>query len=708
MNYSSLLAGLLLCAGLSAQSVIVVPPGADLAEQNTLTSPQPISGLNALAGTGSTSRTQYIYDAANFTALGVTTPVVITKLRFRANGAAATWTGGTVSNLKLDMSTAPADYLAMTNTFDNNHGLDRLTAYDTSVTVVGGSSTTAATGTAPGGTFVAELDLATNGTPFAYYPALGDLCLDFMTAGVTGAVTGQIPNWDTLSTGALSRRSFSNNNGQFVATGTTPAASAVVIEITYIPFTGLFPAYSVSTTRGTSPLSVDFTDLSSSSVGPITSWAWDFENDGIDDDFTANPTHVFPCGNYSVKLTVSDGINTQSVLYSNLVQTDLVVPSFTFAATPAVGAPGRVQFTDTTTPAATAWDWDFDGDMVTDSTLQNPTFDFADYAAHDVRLIASRNCAVGSTVTRRVVAGNSLTTTFAGGSAGTTNWSVMFDLNVTNPLGIEIKAADLRWNAVAGNPVQADVYITPGTCVGVERISAPWRKVATGTALAAGSGLPTLTSFNNSVYLAPGTYGVLFHGVVGGLDYSGSSTLGTYGNADVSFSNSRVHSNLFSPTASLFIPRVWNGTLYYATYSGSSEASYGYFANGCAGTFGTPRTQAATQPSVGSTFLVDFTNLPNDQVVVMWGWNRTTSVFGPLPVDLTSYGLTGCTGYVSPDFVQFMIGAPFSATVTWSFAVPVWPALLGAPFYMQGLVLDSGFNAAGATMSDAGAGVIGL
>lgn len=710
MNQKLLFAGLLIGASLSAQTTIVLPPGADLAEQNSTSTAQPLSGLNAIAGTGAPGRTQYVYDAANFTALGVTTPILITKLRFRANGTAATWTGGTIGNLVLDLSTSPADYLGMTSTFDANHGPDRLTVWNTSVTVQAGSSTAATTGALPGGTFVAELDLLANGTPFAYHPGLGDLCLDYQSGGATGTMTGQIPAWDTLTTApaaALARRSFTNV-GQFTATGTTPATNACVMEVSYLPITGLFVAFQPSTRAGVSPLSVSFTDQSVSGLGPITSWAWDFENDGIDDDFTQNPTHVFPCGNYSVKLTVGDGTNTASVVRSNFIRTDLVTANFTSAPAPAPGFPGRVAFTDTTTPAATAWDWDFDGDNVTDSTLQNPTFDFSDYLVHNVRLIASRNCAVGNTVTKRVVAGQSLTTTFAGGSAGTTNWSVMFDLAVTNPLGVELTAADLRWNASNGNPVTADVYVTPGTCVGVERINTPWRKVATATGTAGASGQPTLCGFNNRVYLAPGSYGILFHGVVGGLDYSGAATTGTYSNADLAFSNSRVHANLFSPTATLFVPRVWNGTLYYATHSASSEASYGYFENGCAGSFGTSRTQATSQPSLGTNFAVDFTNLPNDGVIAIWGWSRTTSAFGPLPLDVSSFGLTGCQARVSADATQFLFGAPSSATATFNFLLPNWPSLLGAQFYLQGLVLDAGFNAAGATLSDAGAGVMGL
>lgn len=703
-----ILASMILSAAAMAQAVVVLPPGADLAEQNSTTTGQPLTGMNALAGTGAPGRTQYVYDASNFTSLGINTPVLISKLRFRANGVAATWTGGTIGNLQLDLSTSTADYLQMTNTFQSNHGFDRLTVWNSSVVVQAGTSTAATTGTAPGGTFVAELDLLTGGTPFAYNPALGDLCLDFMSGGATGALTGQLPAWDTLTTtpaAALARRSFTNI-GQFAATGTTPATNAVVVEVTYYPLTGIFAAFAANVRAGTSPLTVQFTDQSSSSLGPITTWAWDFENDGIDDDFTPNPTHVFPCGSHTVKLTVGDGTSTLSVVRPAFIVTDLVTPSFTWVAAPAPGFPGRVQFTDTTTPAATAWAWDFDGDNIVDSTVQNPTWDFVDYLPHNVALTASRACAAGSTVTNRVVAGNQFLTTMTSTSAGTTNWTLLCDFDVLNPFGVELKAADLNMNASSGNPVTVDVYVTPVTCVGVERTSTAWRKVATASGIAAGSGQRSMLSFDHPVYLAPGTYGFLLHGVVGGVNYTSTAT--TYGNADLTMSNARVLGGLFPATGTIFQPRTWCGALHYATHGSSSEASYGYFGSGCAGSFNVARTRAVTQPSVGTTFLVDFSNLPNDAVFAIWGWSRTNSAFGPLPYDLTPFGMPGCSALVSGDFTQLLLGAPSSATASFAFGIPNWSILLGAQFYLQGLALDVGWNPLGATMSDAGAGVIGL
>ncbi len=52
---------------------------------------------------------------------------------------------------------------------------------------------------------------------------------------------------------------------------------------------------------------VSFTDLSTAYDG-ITSWAWDFDNDGTVDSTEQNPTHVYNlAGNYQVNLTVTDG-----------------------------------------------------------------------------------------------------------------------------------------------------------------------------------------------------------------------------------------------------------------------------------------------------------------------------------------------------------------------------------------------------------------
>jgi PKD repeat protein len=59
---------------------------------------------------------------------------------------------------------------------------------------------------------------------------------------------------------------------------------------------------------GTTPLLVQFTDLSVAENTTISSWKWDFDNDGAIDSTNQNPSWVYNVtGTYTVSLTVSDG-----------------------------------------------------------------------------------------------------------------------------------------------------------------------------------------------------------------------------------------------------------------------------------------------------------------------------------------------------------------------------------------------------------------
>ena len=68
---------------------------------------------------------------------------------------------------------------------------------------------------------------------------------------------------------------------------------------------------------GTAPLEVHFTDISNETMH---SWHWDFNNDGVIDSYEQNPTFIYQqTGSYSVKLTVSNGWTTYSVLKENYI-----------------------------------------------------------------------------------------------------------------------------------------------------------------------------------------------------------------------------------------------------------------------------------------------------------------------------------------------------------------------------------------------------
>jgi PKD repeat protein len=82
--------------------------------------------------------------------------------------------------------------------------------------------------------------------------------------------------------------------------------------------TALVANFSAESVTGTAPLNVNFTDLS---TGKPTSWAWDFENDGVIDNTTQNPQYTYRnSGNYSVLLTVKNATATESVTRTGYIQ----------------------------------------------------------------------------------------------------------------------------------------------------------------------------------------------------------------------------------------------------------------------------------------------------------------------------------------------------------------------------------------------------
>ena len=55
-------------------------------------------------------------------------------------------------------------------------------------------------------------------------------------------------------------------------------------------------------------------------MNPISSWQWDFDNDGTIDATTENPQYLYTQkGTYSVKLIVSNGVTTDTLLREDYI-----------------------------------------------------------------------------------------------------------------------------------------------------------------------------------------------------------------------------------------------------------------------------------------------------------------------------------------------------------------------------------------------------
>jgi PKD repeat protein len=145
--------------------------------------------------------------------------------------------------------------------------------------------------------------------------------------------------------------------------------------------------FSASPTSGTAPLTVQFTDRSTGDN--ITSWAWDFNNDGTTDSTQHNPSYTYTAsGTCTVRLTVRGDGGIDSEVKSGYIAVSAALPVAQFSGSPTSGRrPLTVRFTDQSTgEGITSWAWDFNNDGKTDSTLENPTYIYSKRGFYSVRL----------------------------------------------------------------------------------------------------------------------------------------------------------------------------------------------------------------------------------------------------------------------------------------------------------------------------------
>jgi large repetitive protein len=145
--------------------------------------------------------------------------------------------------------------------------------------------------------------------------------------------------------------------------------------VNYIPTVTPVANFTATPTNGTSPLTVHFSDTSSNIP---TSWAWDFNNDGVIDSILQNPVWTYSTpGTYTVVLTAANTSGNNSLTQTDYITVNWPTPIANFTTNTTNGInPLTVQFNDTSTGNITNWNWDFNNDGIIDSTEQNPTWTY--------------------------------------------------------------------------------------------------------------------------------------------------------------------------------------------------------------------------------------------------------------------------------------------------------------------------------------------
>ncbi len=480
-------------------------------------------------------------------------------------------------------------------------------------------------------------------------------------------------------------------------------ANVIATGLTYTwdPPVGAYAGFTADVTSGPSPLVVNFTDQSFTTVpSGIIGWAWDFDGDSVVDSTLQNPSFVYAnCGSYTVSLTVTDGVSpTNTLTRTGYINTDNISANFTSQ----VIGPLTVTFTDTSNMPASSWAWDLDGDTVVDSTLQNPAWVYANANPVNVSLTVTRLCSAPSTITRSIVPLQQISHNVAPNNGLSTGASVYFDLDVVNPTGLRIGSLDVA-PSTANTAFTVEVFVKPGTHTGFEGTAAEWVSAGIGSS-AGGASTATASAavaFPMPIYLPPGLHGIkLWYIGVGPRYQTGTAvTTVTSGDVNLTVGTSRGSTTVDPWAGSNITPRWWSGVLYYDTFNVSGAAGIGTFGPGCTGSLGIPKITASANPTLGSTLTLTVDNLPLSSMVMCTGYSNTTSLFGPLPFDAGAYGAPGCLLRVSTEAVLFVAGLNNQAT--WNFVIPNDPAFAGLNFYNQAIAGDPLANALGATVSNA-------
>jgi PKD repeat protein len=222
------------------------------------------------------------------------------------------------------------------------------------------------------------------------------ITLDGSGSGIPEGRTITLYEWDVDSDGIYDYSSslptqthvYSQNGFYYVSLRVTDNISVTNEAMTTADISDTSPTvgFRLSSTTGIEPLTVNFTDTSTSYDG-ISYQMWDF-GDGNSGSGSTVSNVYYQNGTYSVTLTITDNDGSTDVKTATITVTD-TSPTADFTGNP---TSGTAPFTVTFTNNSTAYDqpltceWDFDNDGITDSYEANPLHFYDNPGIYTVKL----------------------------------------------------------------------------------------------------------------------------------------------------------------------------------------------------------------------------------------------------------------------------------------------------------------------------------
>ena len=220
-----------LCAPALAQNTLVMPQGYATRDNPEWGNGIPFNWF--VAGGPASAHAQFLYDNEGFLAQGAPSPILITKLRFRADASQAySWAGGTWSACLVKLATSPRDHTDPSTVFAQNLGPDVVTCVNGPITVTPGVSA----GPPSVGPWCIDIPLT---TPFVYDPVIGgDLTVDINIIGASWT-GGTGVGMDSSILSGVSRVYTMGFSGGYLTTASgSKDLSGLLCEFTYSPLQG--------------------------------------------------------------------------------------------------------------------------------------------------------------------------------------------------------------------------------------------------------------------------------------------------------------------------------------------------------------------------------------------------------------------------------------------------------------------------------------
>lgn len=372
------------------------------------------------------------------------------------------------------------------------------------------------------------------------------------TAAFTSVVNGLTVNFTSTSTNATSyawnfgdngTSTQSNPSHTYAATGTytvtlTTTNQCGTATATHTVTVDAPPtaSFSASPTSGCGPLTVTFTNTSSTNA---TTFNWQFPGGNPTSSTAQNPTVTYTApGSYSVTLTASNGAGTNTATQTNLIT---VNPSPTAGFTSTTNG-STANFTNTSTNA-TSYSWNF-GDSGT-SAQNNPSHTYTADGTYTVTLTATGPCGTATSTQTVVIA----TPPTAGFSASPTTGCGPLTVQFTSTSSTN--TATYNWQFPGGTPSSSTAqnpsvtYNNAGTYTVTLTVSnAQGSNTATQTNLVVVNQTPIMTAPANQSACGGTPVSTNFAGTAGAVfNWTNTNTaigLGASGTGNISFTSANV------------------------------------------------------------------------------------------------------------------------------------------------------------------------